>query len=369
MRCGSAAPPIHSQLGYSQLQPAFPNYLIVLRVSRSQIFRIIFILAGAYNIAVGLWAALAPRSLFDWMELGAPSHPGIWACLGMVIGLYGLIYLQVAFTDSRHRSSVVVLAGRRFEYDFTRFLIGIGLVGKILGPIGFVLAVHNGELPLRMISLVALDDLIWWVPFILYLIDGTAIANRLAREAPLLCSIIHVAAAVATLAWIRGGSEAEPDPIARAVYVAANAPTCRAAWFIWMIAAISLGGFFCWWAARSPKPNLARIALLVGCVGIAVDFFADSLFIGWLPQHYSTFVSEVFANGLYSIAGAMMMFASAPMRPWFRAWGWIVWLAGLALAVSGALRWEAAIVGSSGLLLGAFIPWVWLANRQRDESP
>jgi len=341
----------------------------VLRVRRSQIFRVIFILVGVYNIAVGLWAALAPRALFDWMELGAPSHPGIWACLGMVIGLYGLIYLQVAFTDSRHRSSVVVLAGRRFEYDFTRFLIGIGLVGKILGPIGFVLAVHNGELPLRMISLVALDDLIWWVPFILYLIDGTAIANWLAREAPLLCSIIHVAAAVATLAWIRGGSEAEPDPIARAVYVAANAPTWRAAWFIWMIAAISLGGFFCWWAARSPKPNLARIALLFGCVGIAVDFFADSLFIGWLPQHYSTFVSEVFANGLYSIAGAMMMFASAPMRPWFRAWGWIVWLAGLALAVSGALRWEAAIVASSGLLLAAFIPWVWLANRQLDESP
>ena len=80
------------------------------------------------------------------------------------------------------------------------------------------------------------------------------------------------------------------------------------------------------------------------------------------------FVSEVVANGLYSIAGAILMFASAPMRPWFRAWGWTVWLAGFALAIAGAMRWDAAIVASSGLLLAMFIPWVWLANHFLDES-
>ena len=237
------------------------------RVSRAQIYRVIFILAGAYNIVLGAWAVLAPRTLFEVFDLGTPSHPGIWACLGMVIGLYGLIYLQVAFTDPKRRSSAVVIAGRRIEYDVTRFLIGIGLVGKILGPIGFVLAVRNGELPLRMIPMIALDDLIWWVPFTMYLIDGTRIADALARQAPRLCSAFHVAAAGATLVWIRGGSEVESDPMARAAYIAANAHTWRAAWFIWMIAAISLGGFFCWWAARSPKPRLARIALVVGCAG------------------------------------------------------------------------------------------------------
>ena len=60
----------------------------MLHVSRSQIYRVIFFLAGAYNIAVGLWATLAPRALFDVLDLGEPSHPVIWACLGMVIGLY-----------------------------------------------------------------------------------------------------------------------------------------------------------------------------------------------------------------------------------------------------------------------------------------
>jgi hypothetical protein len=343
-------------------------------VNRAQIYRVIFILAGAYNILVGLWAALAPRALFLALDLGPPSHPAVWACLGMVIGLYGLVYLQVAFTDPARRSSVVIVFGRRVEYDVTRFLIGIGLAGKILGPIGFVLAVQRGELPLRMMPLVALDDLIWWAPFALYLLDGTRMADALARQAPRICAAIHVVAAGATLAWIRGGSEAESDPAARAAFIAAHALTWRAAWFIWMIAAISLGGFFCWWAARSPKPHLARTALVIGCAGIFADFFSDALFIGWLPERYAslapftTFVSEVVANGLYSIAGAILMLASPPMRPGFRAWGWIVWLAGFALAAAGATRWDAAIVVSSGVLLGVFICWVSVADRFLGES-
>jgi len=347
---------------------------IVVRVSRPQIYRIIFTLAGAYNIIIGLWAALAPRGLFQLLDLGPPSHPGIWACLGMVIGLYGLIYLQVAFTDPKRRVSAVIVAGRSIEYDVTRFLVGIGLAGKILGPIGFILAVRNGELPLRLIPLIALDDLVWWVPFTLYLIDGTAIATALARHAPRLCSVVHVVAAGATLAWISGGSEAEPNPAARAAYIAAHVQAWRAAWFIWMIAAISLGGFFCWWAAGSLKPRLARIALVIGCIGILVDFFADALFIGWIPDRYSSYAqfttigSEVIANGLYSLAGTILMVASAPMRLWFRTLGWAVWLAGFALAIAGALRSDTAIVISSGVLLTTFIAWVWLANRFLDKT-
>jgi hypothetical protein len=322
-------------------------------VRRAQIYRVIFILAGVYNIGIGLWAAIAPRAFFDVFELGPPSHPAIWACLGMVIGLYGLVYLKVAFTEPA---------------PLTRFLIGIGLAGKILGPIGFVLAVRNGELPLRMFPLVALDDLVWWVPFAMYLIDGTRAADVLARQTPRICAVAHVAAGAATLAWITGGSEAEPDPVARGAFIAANANTWRVAWFIWMGAAISTGAFFCWWAARSMKPLLARAALVIGFCAIVVDFFADALFIGWIPEHharlasFTAFVSQVVANGLYSIAGVILMVASAPMQPWFRAWGWTVWIAGFALALAGAMQWDAAIVVTAGLLLATFTPWVWLAK-------
>jgi hypothetical protein len=325
----------------------------VLHVSRAQIYRLIFIIAGVYNIAIGLWAAVAPRAFFDVFELGPPSHPAIWACLGMVIGLYGLIYLKVAFMEPA---------------PITRFLIGIGLAGKVLGPIGFAIAVRNGELPHRMLPLVALDDLIWWVPFTMYLIDGTRIAKALTHHAPRICASVHVAAGIATLAWITGGSEAEPDPMARGAFIAAHAFTWRVAWFVWMAAAISLGGFLCWWAARSPRPRLAQTGILIGFVGIVADFFADSLFIGWLPEHYArlalftSIASQVVANGLYSIAGAILMVASAPMHRAYRVWGWTVWIAGFALAFAGAMRWDAAIVASAGLLLATFTPWVWFAE-------
>jgi hypothetical protein len=327
-------------------------------VKRAQIYRIIFILAGLYNIDIGLWAALKPRAFFQLFDLGEPSHPTIWACLGMVIGLYGLIYFLVAFSDHDGRS---------------RFLIGIGLAGKILGPIGFALSVHNGELPLRMIPLIALDDLVWWLPFAMYVIDGTAIATAFARHAPRICSAIHVVAAFATLAWIREGSEANADPLLRAGYIASHVTTWRLAWFVWMIGAASLGGFFCWWAARSPKANWARAALVVGFVGILADFLGNSLLIGWLPENYAAFalptavLSQVVANGLYSVAGALMMLASGAMALWFRAWGWIVWLSGFALAAAGVVRWDAGIVASSALLLITFIPWVWFANRLLDK--
>jgi hypothetical protein len=345
---------------------------IVMRVSRAAIYRIVFVLAGLYNIGFGLWAALFPHTLFDLLDLGKPSHPGIWACLGMIVGLYGLIYLQVAFTDEQQRKSALVIAGC-IEYDFTRFLIGIGLAGKILGPIGFVLSLHNGELPLRMIPLVALDDLVWWVPFAMYLIDGTVIANALARNAPRICSVVHIVAAIATVLWIREGSEANRDPILRAGFIASHTTAWRIAWFIWMVGAASLGGFFCWWAARSPKRQLARNALIVGFAGILGDFLSDSLLIGWLPEHYAAYVlpmsvlSQVVANGLYSVAGALLMLASGYMPSWFRAWGWVVWISGFALAAAGTLRWDAAIVVSSAVLMTTFIPWVWFANRFLDK--
>lgn len=325
----------------------------MLRVSRAQIYRIIFILAGVYNITVGLWAAVAPRAFFDVFDLGPPSHPAIWACLGMVIGLYGLIYLKVAFMEPA---------------PITRFLIGIGLAGKVLGPIGFFLAVRNGEFPLRMFPLIALDDLVWWVPFAMYLIEGTRIADALARHAPKICAVAHVVAGIATLMWITGGSEAEPDMAARGAFIASHATGWRAAWIIWMAAALSTGGFFCWWAARARKPRLAQPALLIGFAAILVDFFADALFIGWMPENYArlapftTLVSQVIANGLYSAAGTILMFASPPMHPAYRAWGWTVWVAGFALAIAGAMRWDTAIVFSAGLLLATFTSWVWFAK-------
>ncbi len=41
----------------------------------------------------------------------------------------------------------------------------VGLLGKILGPIGFSQAVINGVYDIRFGYIILTNDLIWWVPF------------------------------------------------------------------------------------------------------------------------------------------------------------------------------------------------------------
>jgi hypothetical protein len=62
-------------------------------------------------------------------------------------------------------------------------LIMIGLLGKLLGPLGFIWAVINGRLPLAFGWTNLTNDLIWWPAFTLYLI---AVARMRGGWLPLL---------------------------------------------------------------------------------------------------------------------------------------------------------------------------------------
>src|SRR5260221_12665805 len=115
-------------------------------------YRVIFAVAGAYNIALGAWAVLLPRAFFDLFALEQPRYPAIWQTLGMVLGLYGLLYLYAAY-----------------RIDRAAPIIAVGLLGKSCGPIGWLLTVSSGELPLRTFPLIAFGDLVWWIPFALFL--------------------------------------------------------------------------------------------------------------------------------------------------------------------------------------------------------
>ena len=53
---------------------------------------------------------LFPLSFFDLFALPPPRYPAIWACLGMVVGLYGLVYALAA----RHLERAAPLVGRAF---------------------------------------------------------------------------------------------------------------------------------------------------------------------------------------------------------------------------------------------------------------
>jgi len=73
----------------------------------------------------------------------------------MVVGLYGIIYLEVARVPERGW-----------------LLAAVGLIGKLLGPIGLLQLIWSGTWPRSTIVLSLTNDLIWWVPFTLYLYDA-----------------------------------------------------------------------------------------------------------------------------------------------------------------------------------------------------
>ncbi|MBL9090814.1 MAG: hypothetical protein JNL96_06290 [Planctomycetaceae bacterium] len=124
-------------------------------MKRRRLHQLTFALAGIYNIGWGLFSALRPQWLFRFAGMPDANYPEIFACLGMVVGLYGVIYFEVA---------------RRPEQG--RLLAGVGLVGKVLGPIGLAPLIWTGQWPPATIVLCLTNDLIWWIPFGLYLYDA-----------------------------------------------------------------------------------------------------------------------------------------------------------------------------------------------------
>lgn len=122
---------------------------------RRRFHRATFLAAGLYNLAWGVYAALDPQWLFRFADMPPLNHPEIFACLGMVIGLYGILYLEVARVPERGW-----------------LLAAVGLLGKVLGPIGLLQLIWTGDWPIASAVLCLTNDLIWWIPFSLYLYDA-----------------------------------------------------------------------------------------------------------------------------------------------------------------------------------------------------
>lgn len=107
------------------------------------------ILAGIYNLAWGGFVIVFPQAIFRLAGIAPPLYPGIWQCVGMIVGVYGIGYLIAARNPNRHWPIVLV-----------------GLLGKIFGPIGFVYAAATDQLPWSWGLTIVGNDLIWWAPFL-----------------------------------------------------------------------------------------------------------------------------------------------------------------------------------------------------------
>jgi hypothetical protein len=128
-------------------------------IPRRRFHRALFCAAGVYNIGWGIYAALDPQWLFRFARMPLLNYPQIFACLGMVVGLYGILYIEVARVPERGW-----------------LLAAVGMAGKILGPIGLAGLIFTGAWPARTAILCITNDLIWWLPFGLYLYDAWPLA-------------------------------------------------------------------------------------------------------------------------------------------------------------------------------------------------
>ncbi len=130
-------------------------------IARRNFHRGVFLAAGLYNLFWGAYAVIDPNWLFRFAGMPLQNYPEVFACLGMVVGLYGILYLEVARVPERGW-----------------LIAAVGLLGKILGPIGWLGLFWSGRWPIATVVLCLANDLIWWVPFGFYLHDALSAVRR-----------------------------------------------------------------------------------------------------------------------------------------------------------------------------------------------
>lgn len=313
---------------------------------RARLYRAIFLLAALYNLAFGAWAGLWPASFFDVFGLAPPLYPAIWRCLGMVVGVYGLAYAYAAL-----------------RLDRAAPFVALGLLGKVLGPLGWLFTVASGEWPLRTFTLIVFNDLIWWLPLILFLTEEARLAPRLRALAPYLCAFLNGLAGLALLFFLRPGTEAGGSLAARAAYIAAHPAAWRLGWLLWMLAALSLLGFYAWWGARLPRPAVGYFALCLAALGLICDFLGESFLIAWFPSHFNSLhraaslLTGSLANGFYTLAGITLTLATPWLARPLRLLAWAAWLAGLTLSLATFLDSAPAQVFAGAVLMLLFVPF------------
>lgn len=351
-----------------------------------RLFRISFIAAGIYNLAFGLWAGFWPLAFFQLFEIPPPHYPQIWACVGMVVGVYGLLYLYAAW-----------------KLESAWPIIAAGLLGKVLGPVGMATS-FSDDWPRRLGMLCVYNDLIWWLPFGLFLVRGTAIGRRISSLAPWFCVGVHAAALVMLGAFLHQGTQTEVDVFTRAQYVAQHPVMWTIGWATWMAAAASLVGFYTWWGGEvdtssrvqvgATRPSttvstFATVAVVIATIGMVFDFSGEASGVLRLTERVPSPVPTVAAsdwdsgtftqverdfrlcsagaaNSLYTVAGVMLLLVTIGLPVWVRGLMWSTWLAGAAMTVAAIFNNLPGMVISTGVLFPMLLVWVaWMGVRWR----
>jgi len=183
-----------------------------------------------------------------------------------------------------------------------------------------------------------------------------------------ICAVVNGAAALALATVLAPGVSLAPPP-AGAAYIADHLVAWRIGWALWIAAALSLLTFFWWWGARLGWPALARMAVAVAAIGVVADLGAETTLIAWSPAHPFDVggplrLSGIVANGLYSVAGAMLTLRTPRLPRWLAQWSWTVWALGFGLALAAIAGSDEASRLLTAALFALFIPWLVVFGRR-----
>ena len=273
-------------------------------------------------------------------------------------------------------------------------IIAVGFLGKVLGPIGMVMS-FGDDWPRRLGMICVYNDLIWWLPFGLFLVRGTWLGKRLAASAPWLCVVTHVAALAMLAIWLQPGTLVEPVAQIRAKFVADHSAAWAVGWAIWMAAAVSVTGFYAWWGGylvqgtenssmergRPKTEAIATIAVVLCALGMVCDFSGEGSAILLARGIYRplirtdtsmlsaqfTLLSPGVANGLVhdwrhpvDDDYARTCRGGCAGRCGSRGWP------GSAMTVAAIVNYVPGLVVSTAVLFPPFLCWVaWMGARWR----
>jgi len=116
--------------------------------------------AAGYNLAWGAIAILWPSLFFQVLRIPQPQEFAIWQALGMMVLVFAPAYWWVARDPVGHRHLVV-----------------IALLGKVLGPLGFLWALHAHTLPLVFGLTILTNDCLWWPAFTAFLVKAARLSG------------------------------------------------------------------------------------------------------------------------------------------------------------------------------------------------
>jgi hypothetical protein len=250
------------------------------------------------------------------------------------------------------------------------------------------------------------DDLIWWLPFGLFLVRGTVFGRRIASLAPWLCVAIHATALILMVVWLQPGTLIASEPLVRAAYVAGHVMEWTIGWSMWILAAVSLVGFYAWWGCRlavrqrgtqlpgrqsaARHTNIAIVAVVLTAFGMICDFSGEGSLIlllvdcianardgslGTLEfartariERAFTLLSAGAANGLYTVGGIMLTLITPDLPKWVRAAMWVTWIAGVGMTLAAVANNLSGMVLTTALLFPPFLVWVaWMGVRWRSS--